>query len=125
MQYITRLDVDKYRCVSDSITTDEVILTDERIHHIQKRHPDDYELYRMYLAEIIEAPDYILKDERENTALVLKEIIACGERFRLSLRLATSADCPTYKNSVLTFWRMRKKEWERLLRNKIILYKSE
>ena len=43
---------------------------------------------------------------------------------RLALRLATAADHPDHKNSVLTFMRIREKEWLRLLRNKKILYKE-
>ena len=41
------------------------------------------------------------------------------------MRLATSTDNPNYKNSVITFMKIREKEWNRLLRNKKILYKFE
>ena len=54
VQYVTRLDKEKYKCVSQDIVTDEVIITDERIRHIMDRHPNDYERFHSYLARIIE-----------------------------------------------------------------------
>ena len=59
--------------------------------------------------------------------MVLKEVATDGgsERFRLALRLATFEDPPEYKNSILTFLKIRQKEWDRLIHNKEILYKLE
>lgn len=124
---VARLDMDKYRCVSENMVTDEVIITDERIRHIQKRHPGDYERFCAFMPEIIRAPDYIIRDSRANTAMLLKEFTQDGgaELFRLALRLATSTDPAGYKNSVITFLRIRQKEWNRLVKNKEILYKPE
>lgn len=125
MLYIGKLNTEIYRCVIPDIVTDEVIITDERIRHIQARHPDDYECFAGYLAEIITDPDYIIRDERFATALVLKTIKTGEHWFRLSLRLVTSSDDPDFKNSVLTFLRIREKEWNRLIHNKEILYTRE
>ena len=125
MWYVTRLDKKKYRCVSQDIVTDEVVITEERVKHIMERHPNDYERFHTYLSRIIEEPDYILEDRHPATALVLKQIEDNGERFRLALRLATSGDHPGYKNSVITFLKIREKEWNRLVKNKKMLYKAE
>ena len=127
MNFVCRLDLELYRVVSDDIQTDEVIITEERIRHIQERHPNDYERFSGYLAEVIQRPDYIIRDERPDTGLVLKEI-AVGdqeEHFRIALRLATAKDPRRYKNSIITFLKIRQKEWERLIRNKEILYCAE
>ena len=125
VRHVTCLDKDKYKCVSEDITTDEVVITDERIKHIMERHPNDYERFNSYIATIVENPDYILEDKHPATALVLKQIEESGERFRLALRLVTSSDNPEYKNSVITFLKIREKEWNRLIKNKNILYKAE
>ena len=122
---LCRLDIEKYRCVTERIVTDEVIITDERIAHIKERHPNDYERYCSYIPEIIQKPDYILEDSRPNTALVMKHIEEAGEHFRLTLRLVAASDNPDYKNSVITFLKVREKEWNRLVKNKRILYKHE
>lgn len=125
LQYVTRLDIEKYKCVAEDITTDEVIITDERIQHIKERHPNDYERFSAYIPEAIKNPDYIIQDKQPATAMVLKRIEESGEHFRLAIRLATSSDNPEYKNSVLTFLKIREKEWRRLINNKNILYKAE
>lgn len=119
------LDIGLYQCACPSIRASEVILTEERIRHIQSHHPNDYERYHSYMTEIILRPDYIIEDIRPNTAMILKKILSEGEHFRLVLRLAASTDNPNYKNSVITFMKIREKEWNRLLRNKKILYKFE
>ena len=125
LHHVTRLDIEKYKCVSEDIVTDEVIITDERIQHIKDRHPNDYERFSAYISAAIEKPDYIIEDKQPDTAMVLKCIQESGERFRLAIRLATSKDNPEYKNSVLTFLKIREKEWRRLVKNKKILYKAE
>lgn len=125
MHHVTRLDIEKYKCVTENITTDEVVITDERIQHIKGHHPNDYERYSSYISEALQNPDYILEDRRPATALVLKEIEENGAFFRLALRLVTISDNPEYKNSVLTFLKIREKEWKRLIRNKKVLYKAE
>lgn len=65
--------------------------------------------YEKYFTEIIEKPDYILKDNaRENTALILKTIIEKDRsqnvigRVNLVLRLAVEGDDINNKNSIIT-----------------------
>ena len=57
--------------------------------------------------------------------MILKEIIEKNEVLKTVLRLATSNDNSGYKNSIITFMRIDEKEWNRILRNKRILYKRE
>lgn len=125
MHYVGRIDTKLFACIGVSPITDEVIITNERIEHIKERHPDDYEQYCSYLSTIVEDPDYIIKDKHYATALVLKCIEENGEKFCLALRLVTATDNPEYKNSIITFLRIREKEWNRLLNNKTVLYKKE
>lgn len=114
-----------YSVVSPHIQTDEVIITDERIAHIQKRHPNAFEQYAKYIQKIIEEPDYILEANKPNTAFVLKEFTKNDKRFQLILRLAVERDQPGYKNSVITFLNVEEKRYRRYLRTKNILYKAE
>ena len=122
---VGRIDVEKYKVVTDKIQTDEVIITDERIEHIRERHPNDFELYSQYLKQIVEEPDYILEANKPNTAFLLKEFLEDDERFQLILRLAVEGDIPGYKNSIITFLKVEEKRYRRYLRTKKILYKSE
>lgn len=127
MHSVGKIDRDIYKCITKDIVTDEVIITDERIEHIEQRHSGDYVRFGKYIPEIMSEPDYIIRDERPNTAVVLKMILDndTGEYFRLALRLVTSSDDSTYKNSVITFMHIRKREYERVVRNKEVLYKKE
>ncbi len=114
-----------YSCITEDIVSEDVIITDERINHIKEHHPNDFERFSAYLSDIIQMPDYIVEANRPNTALILKEIIENGEQFKTALRLVTSTDNPNFKNSIITFMKIDNKEWERLLKNKRILYKKE
>lgn len=125
VQTIGRINLEIYSCITKDIWTDEVIITEQQIEHIKERHPNDYERFSRYFSEIVEAPDYIIESPKPNTALILKEIIKEGELFKTVLRLVASGDNPVYKNSIITFMKIDDKEWNRLLRNKKILYKRE
>ena len=125
MHFVGRIDREKYKDVTKDIRTDEVIITDERIAHIKENHPGAYELFSDHLREIVEEPDYIIPGNRKNTALILKEITDKGEVTKSVLWLATSSDNPAYKNSIMTLVRIDRDEWDRLKRNKKILYSRE
>lgn len=122
---VGRINKEIYKCITDDIITDEVIITDNQIQHIKDRHPNDYERFSSYFAEIVASPDYIIEANKPNTALVLKEIKMAQEVFKTVVRLATPQDNPKYKNSIITFMKIDEKEWKRLLRNKKILYRKE
>jgi hypothetical protein len=122
---IGKIDIEKYRVVSEHIRTDEVIITDERIRHIQQRHPNDFERYSKYMEDVVSDPQYILEANKPNTAFLLKEYEDAGERFQLIMRLAVEGDVPGHKNSVITFLKVEEKRYRRYLRTKKILYISE
>ena len=125
MQVVGYIDREKFRCIAEDIITEEVIITDIQIKHIMERHPGDYERFQTYFSEMVAEPDYILEANKPNSGVVLKEICQEDEVFKLILRLATSTDDPSYKNSIITFMKIDEKEWARMLRNKKILYKRE
>lgn len=125
VHFIGKINKDIYKCVTNDIVTDEVIITDERIDHIKERHPNDYERYYKYLKEIVEHPQYIVKTKKPHTALVLKEFAEGREQFKTVLRLTTSHDNSEFKNSIITFMKINDREWKRMLKNKEILYKDE
>ena len=99
-----------------------MILIDRQVEHIKERHPEDYERYFKYFKEIIENPDYIIRDSKPNTGFLLKEFIEYDKRFQLILRLHTSLDKPNYKNSIITFLKISKKKYNQYIRNKEIIW---
>lgn len=125
MYTVGMLDLKKYKTVLTDIRVREVIITDERIQHIQKRHPDDFEQFCTYIPQIISDPDYIIAANKANTAVLLKEIIEDGNKFKLILRLKTQDMPDGYKNSIISFWHIGETTWKKTLKNKKILYKKE
>lgn len=125
MYLVGKIDIEIYNCITKDIATDEVIITDERIQHIKEHHPNNYEQYYSYMRSIIENPEYIIEANKPNTALILKSFSNGNETFKTVLRLITSSDNSKFKNSIITFMKINEKEWNRLLKNKKILYKSE
>ena len=125
MTVIGRIDINIFKCVTPHITTDEVIITEERIAHIKENHPGDYELIKSFLKEALCDPDYILNDKKEKTGLILKQVEQNGLRFQIVLRLHTSDDPQEFKNSILSAWRISESRWKNYLKSKNILYKKE
>lgn len=125
MHSIGKIDREIYKCITEDIRTDEVIITDERIEHIRERHPDDYERFCSYIPQIIKAPDYIIEANKENTGILLKRFKENGEEFKLVLKIAVKDDPESYKNSVISFWHIGDTTWRKTLKNKNILYRNE
>lgn len=125
MHITARLNREIYKCISEDILTEDVIITDNQIQHIKERHPNDYESFSAFFPDIVEFPDYIIETPKPNTALILKEVTVNHQKFKTVLRLITSSDNIDYKNSIITFMKIDDKEWKRLLKNKKILYKGE
>lgn len=125
VQTVGRIDIEKYRCITDEIATDEVIITPERIQHIEERHPGDYEQFVKYIADILENPDYILEANKPNTGVILKEIEENGEKFKVILRVKVESDPAEYRNSILSFWQIGETTWKKNVKNKKVLYKRE
>ena len=70
MNFVCRLDKELYKVVSDEIQTDEVIITNQQILHVNEGHPGTYERFAPHLQTVLEAPDYILRGNRPNTCLL-------------------------------------------------------
>lgn len=132
MQYIGKINRKLFKDISDKILTNEVILTDKQIEHIEQRHPNILKKYKKYFKTIIEEPDYILKDNaRENTALILKTIKEIDKNkentktINLVLRLAVEGDNVNNKNSIITCIPIGKNRLKSYKNNGKIIYKSE
>lgn len=119
-----RLDWNIYGCISSDSVTDEVIITEEQMAHIRGRHPEAYIDTLHYVREILKDPDYIFRDRRPNTGLVVKKILNEEECSLLVLKIITSEDDTNYKNSVITSWKITEKRLNNYLRNKEIIYKK-
>lgn len=125
MHIIGKINKNIYKCVTEDITTEEVIITDNQINHIKNRHPNDYENFSSYFSDILSDPDFILEANKPNTAFILKQITENDLTVQLILRLQTSQNPKGYKNSIITFLKIDIKTWNKYLRNKKILYRKD
>lgn len=125
MHIVGKINREVYNCITSDIKTEEVIITDERILHIRERHPNDYESYYEYIPKILSSPDYIIEANKKNTGILLKEFENGNDKFKLVLRIVVKEDPEEYKNSVISFWHIGEKTWQKTIKNKKILYKRE
>ena len=114
-----------YKCISENIITDEVIITDNQVGHVLERHPASYHLTIDHLKDAIHDPDFIIEDKHPNTGLVIKHLNTDAGYLQIVLRLCTLHDEPGYKNSIISCWEISEKRLQNYLRNKRILYKKE
>ena len=114
-----------YQSITDRYVTNEVVITEEQLRHIKKRHQEAYQDVLHYLKETLDSSDYIVKDSHPDTGLVIKEIRREAMIFLLVLKIATSSDKSGYKNSVISGWRITEKRLKNYLRNKKLIYKKE
>ena len=125
MIFVGRIDLVKFNEFFSDLTTNEVIITDERIAHIEKRHPGAYEKYGQYIPDVLNHYDFLFEDDMPNTVLLLKRLEdADGTKLELVLRLHTSRDDPSFKNSVLSMWDIGEAKWGQYKRTKKILDKQ-
>ncbi len=125
VNFICKINRELYRVVEDDLVSDDVIITEQQILHIEEGHPGDYARLSAYIPQALQEPDYILRGNRPHTALVLKQITTSELTAEVILRLKVSSDPEEYKNSIITMWNLSPKRFRRLLRQSEILYKKE
>lgn len=121
---IGKIDIKKLGEFSEKILNNEVILTEERIEHIRNKHNNDFDELEEYIREVISEPDYILKDgEHIDTVILLKEIVKNELKIKMIIKLATYNDIRKY-NSIITFWKIRDRDYNKTIKKCEILYKK-
>lgn len=89
MQSVGKINKDIYKCITDYIVTDEVIITDNQMKHVLDRHPESYEKSMDNLRNAIADPDFIIEDKHPNTGLVVKKINEENSNVQIVLRICT------------------------------------
>ncbi len=124
VQYLGKIDIEIFRSEFGELITDEVVLTDERKQHIIDGHSADFELFDRYAQSILEAPELVLKDEKnENTVFIINHIE--DTNLNIVIKLAVHGDEKHPKNSIMTSYRIRDKNVKKLEKKNKILYKRE
>ena len=123
-QYIGKLNIEPLEAEFGSLTTDELILTEERDEHIKDHHESDYNLFHKCVFDVINIPDFILKDAKnKNTVMYIKYIEETN--VNIVIRLSLEIEGSGYKNSIITSYRVGTKNLKRFIKNNKTLYKKE
>ncbi|WP_418962740.1 PBECR2 nuclease fold domain-containing protein [Waltera sp.] len=125
MYSIGKINQKIYKCITEDIITEEVIITENQIQHIKDRHPEAYNKVLKNIQETISTPDYIIRDKHAYTGLIIKRIQTEEGFLQIVLRLCTSGDEHGHKNSVISCWKISERRLQNYLRNKEILYSRE
>ena len=106
------------------IISDEIIVTFERINHIKERHPEDYTLFEQFGKRTVENPDIIINDKKNvGTVFMIKKLE--NTNLNVVVRVVLETDNQKYKNSVMTFYRIRERNLKKLMEKNGIVYKKE
>ena len=106
------------------LQTTEVVVTDERIAHIKERHPEDFLLFEQYGREAVLSPDLIIRDGKHTgTVFAVKRLP--DTNLNVVVRLVLETDEAGFKNSVMTFYRLRERNLKKLLEKNQLLYTRE
>ena len=74
MYSIGKINQKIYKCITEDIITEEVIIRENQIQHIKDRHPEAYNKVLKNIQETISTPDYIIRDKHAYTGLIIKRI---------------------------------------------------
>jgi hypothetical protein len=106
------------------LQTDEIIVTNERLEHIKIHHPQDFELFKTFGVEAVTQPNEIIKDiKHSGTVFMIKSIP--DTNLNVVVRLALETDDEGLKNSVMTFYRIRNSNLNKLRKKNKPLYNKE
>ena len=123
MHYFGNIELSIFEAEFGKLQTNEVFLTDACEIHIKEHHPEDYSLLLEYGMSIINNPDIILCDNKNvGTVLLIRRLPETN--LNLVLRLALETDIKGRKNSIMTFYRVRESNLNKLLNRNKILYKK-
>ncbi|WP_296134889.1 PBECR2 nuclease fold domain-containing protein [uncultured Eubacterium sp.] len=123
-QYIGKLNIEFLEIEFGKLATEELILTDERDGHIKERHEQDYNLFHKCIYDVVNMPDMILKDSKnQNTVFYIKYIEET--HLNIVVRLSLEIEGANRKNSIITSYQLGTKTLKRLKKNNKTLYNKE
>lgn len=104
----------------------EVILRDERLEHIKERHPEVVDILKNNYIEVVNNPDYVLKDSKnENTIWNIKKIEEKNINIVIKLSVLKEKEHKRYLNSTITAHEIKNSRLNKYLEKQKQLYKNQ
>ena len=66
----------------------EILLGESNIAHMMSRHPEDYLRYHEYIPRILEQPDYLALNAKDNSIEYVKEFMVDGAFVKVAVRVS-------------------------------------
>ena len=126
-RYIGKINTKVIGKYKERLIDDEIVLTNERLYeHILIHHMKDYYMFKDYILEVIQYPEYVIEDNKhEDTLIYLKEIKGLEVKCRIVIKLALGKDEEHPKNSIITMMKQNDRTWSQTINNRgKILYKK-
>ena len=107
-----------------TLNTTKTVITYERSDHIRDHHPQDYALFMEYGNKTISEPDIVIKDSKnEDTVFMVTRLEGTNVNAVVKLSVVGHSDQRNL-NTVLTFFRMRNRNIEKLMKKNKVLYEQ-
>lgn len=124
LHYIGKIDKNKIGKYANKITTDEVVLTDERKLHIFEDHEKDYETIINNIDRVVLNPKEVLEDCKNKDTLFFIDKLE-KNNLNVVVRLNTTNNREHPQNSVMTAWIIRDKNLRKFRERNKTIYKDE
>ncbi|GHU80639.1 hypothetical protein AGMMS49992_33710 [Clostridia bacterium] len=110
------------------VIKDDIVITKERIEHVNIRHPGDWDKFGGLIMDVVNDPDEIyLDDDYPGTGLAIKVIkneLAFGV-LQATVRIFLAGDPEERTNSIISYQYIKMERYKRIKRNKKLLYSKE
>ena len=95
------------------LKTNSVIITNERLLHIQQNHPQDMDFFYKYATAIIQDPDIIIKDHKNPETVFMVKLLE-NTNLNVIIKLVLETNDEDIQNTVMTFYRIRTSNLKKL-----------
>ena len=124
MQYLGKLDKNIIGKYATKITTEDVVITEERRKHIYEEHSYDYELILGNIDKVVLNPSEVIEDlKHKDTVFLVGKLEKNYLNIIVKLNTTNSIEHP--QNSVMTAWIMRERNLKKLQEKNKTIYKRE
>ena len=86
---------------------------------------EDFMIYSNILSQIIIELNYILEDYKNKYTVMVIKKVENNNNINVIIRLAIGEDLIHNKNSIMTMYRIRKKNFKKLMQKNKVIYKKE
>lgn len=122
--YIGKIDKEKIGHYKNKITSEDIVLTDERKKHILQDHEKDYDKIINNITRVALNPREVLEDfKNKDTIFMIDKLDKNNLNVIVKLNTTNNAEHP--QNSIMTAWIIRDKNLKKLREKNKIIYKKE